>query len=111
LVENGIVGLLLYLGMFFAVFVKLLSLPRLERRFSLVLLATLGVAMLPLGWEDRKPVWFILGTLAAMSQGQLVGMARAAWQQGVRQPAPLGPPTQRRPLTVPVQRAGRNHPR
>jgi O-antigen ligase len=108
LVEHGIVGFAFYISMFLAVFIKLFNLPRLERRFTLVLLATLAVAMLPLGWEDRKPVWFILGTLAAISQGQLVGMAGAAWRQGTRRPAPLGSPAQRRPLTVPVQRAGRN---
>jgi O-antigen ligase len=109
LVENGFVGFVLYMSMFFTVFVKLLHLPSLERRFTLVLLATLGVAMLPLGWEDRKPVWFILGTLAALSQAQLVGMAGAAWQQASRRPTPLGPGPRRArmPLSVPVQNTDR----
>ena len=105
LIENGFVGFVLYMSMFFAVFVKLLRLPPLERRFTLVLLATLGVAMLPLGWEDRKPVWFILGTLAALSQAHLVGW-RPARQQAARRPAPLGGPPQRQPrmpLTAPVR--------
>lgn len=107
LVENGFVGFVFYMAMFFTVFTKLLNLPPLERRFTLVLLATLGVAMLPLGWEDRKPVWFILGTLAALSQG-LVGMARTTWQQAARQPTlGAGPRRPRIPLGVPVRNADR----
>jgi O-antigen ligase len=111
LIENGIVGLALFLAMFFTVFVKLLNLPPLERRFSLVLLATLGIAILPLGWEARKPVWFILGMLAALSQGDVARMGRAVWQQGARRPAPLGGPAQRNPripLTAPLRNADRD---
>jgi hypothetical protein len=110
LVENGFIGFVLYMSMFFAVFVKLLNLPPLERRFTLVLLATLGVAMIPLGWEDRKPVWFILATLAAFSQAHFAGLG-PAWQQGARRPAPLGGPPQRQPrmpLTAPVRNANRD---
>jgi O-antigen ligase len=69
LVEQGLIGFLLYMTMFFAVFVAVLRLPHLERRFALILLATLGVAMLPLTWEDNKVVWFILAAL--------IGVARA----------------------------------
>jgi O-antigen ligase len=68
LVETGIVGLLLYLTMFVAVFLAALRLPTLERRFALVLLATLILAMLPLTWEDQKPVWFILAALLGLSR-------------------------------------------
>lgn len=42
LVELGIVGLVLYLSMFVVVFLAVLNLPSLERRFALVLLITLG---------------------------------------------------------------------
>jgi O-antigen ligase/polysaccharide polymerase Wzy-like membrane protein len=68
LVEHGIVGFLLYATMILAVVRAALRLPRAERRFALVLLATLGTAMLPLTWEDRKPVWFILAAVLGLSQ-------------------------------------------
>jgi O-antigen ligase len=78
LVEEGIVGLVLYLGMFAAVFFSILKLPRLERRFAVVLMATLGVAMFPLTWEDRRPAWFVLSALLALSQAHGVGQTAAA---------------------------------
>jgi O-antigen ligase len=71
LVEHGIVGFLFYMGMFVAVVVSVLRLPLLERRFALVLLATLGVAMFPLTWEDRRPVWFVLAVLLGLSQTRI----------------------------------------
>jgi len=67
LVEQGIIGFTMYMAMFIAVFIKVLGIPRMERRFALVLLATLAVAMLPLGWDDRKPVWVIPALLAAFA--------------------------------------------
>jgi hypothetical protein len=53
LVEQGIVGLTLFLTMLVAVYRSVLRLPKLERRFALLLLATLAIAMLPLTWEDQ----------------------------------------------------------
>ncbi len=73
LVEEGLVGFLLFAWMFVAVFRATRRLPPLERRFALVLLATLWTAMLPLTWEDRKSVWIIMGTLVALSQAQVAG--------------------------------------
>ena len=70
-----------------------LRLPVLERRFALVLLATLAVAMLPLTWEDHKQVWFILAVLLGMSQAPGVG-----WPEGTRRAAPPRPAL-RRPLS------------
>jgi O-antigen ligase len=65
LVEQGMVGFLVWLTMYLTVFTQILKLPTMERRFALVLLGTMAVAMLPLGWDDRKPVWFIAGVLVA----------------------------------------------
>jgi O-antigen ligase len=84
LVEQGLVGFILYITMFIAVFSSVRKLPSLERRFALVLLATLGMAMSPLTWEDRKPVWFILAALIGLSQ------ARDATRIGTAWPAPAG---------------------
>jgi O-antigen ligase len=71
LVEQGIVGFLLYVMMLGAVFLALLRLPHLERRFALVLMATMVVAMTPLTWEDHKAVWFILAALIGFAHTPL----------------------------------------
>jgi O-antigen ligase len=74
-VETGLVGLVLYLTMFVAVFLALMRLPSLERRFALVLLATLVVAMSPLSWENDKAVWFVLAALLGLAHSLRSGMA------------------------------------
>jgi O-antigen ligase len=105
LVEEGAVGLFLYLMMFVAVFLALLKLPTLERRYSLVLLATLGIAMLPLTWEDRKAVWVILGALLGLSKSQVAAAGGAVGQLLPRRVAAIG----RRPVAArPVIAPGRN---
>ncbi len=111
LVEEGLVGFLLYLSMFIAVFRAILRLPPLERRFGLVVFATLIVAMLPLTWEDRKVVWVILASLLGLAQAQDGG-----WGRGQRQPHPheathLAGVTRAAPqerLTAVVRNAGRH---
>ena len=85
LVEQGIVGFVLYSLMFFAVFRAVLGLPTLDRRFSLILLATLGVIMIPLTWEDHKALWFILAAL--------LGLARASAREGGAVPHPYPQPS------------------
>jgi O-antigen ligase len=81
LVEEGLVGLLLYLTMLGAVLGAVLQMPRLERRFGMVLMATLLVAMLPLTWEDHKAVWTIMAVLVGLSNSHLG--AGAAWPKAV----------------------------
>ncbi len=89
LVEEGMIGFSLYMMMFVAVFFSVLNLRLLERRFALVLLATLGLALLPLTWEDRRVVWFILAVLLGFSEAHLrrpLGISRQApWAR----PAPI----------------------
>jgi O-antigen ligase len=82
LVEEGFVGLVLFLVMLSAVFFSLLRLPPLERRFAIVLMATLGVALLPLTWEDRRAVWVVLSILVGLSQAYATGAI------GTTRPAP-----------------------
>jgi O-antigen ligase len=86
LVEEGLGGLVLFLAMLTAVFLSLLRLPPLERRFAIVLMLTLGVTMLPLTWEDRRAVWVVLSILIGFSQAY----AEGAW--GARQAAPARVP-------------------
>lgn len=104
LVEEGIVGLLLYVTMMLAVLGAVLRLPKFDRRFALLLLATLFVAMSPLTWEDRKPVWFILAVLLGLSQATLAARASAQGQAPASQP-PVRPPTEIRPRPGPRPRA------
>jgi len=89
LVEEGMIGLVLYMTMFWAVLLAVLRLPQLERRFALVLLAALVVAMTPLTWEDRKPVWIILAILVGLSQAHLAAMGRGAGQTHRGRAAPI----------------------
>lgn len=98
LVEQGLVGFLLYMAMFVAVFRSVMKLPTLERRFALVLLTTLVVAMLPLTWEDRRPVWVILALLMGFSQARIAEMGGAARQppSGWAAPAMARPRSARR---------------
>jgi O-antigen ligase len=65
LVEDGIVGLLIFLAMFGATITALRPGPPLQRRFGIVLLLTLGVGSLSLEWGYRKQFWFVLGIVAA----------------------------------------------
>jgi O-antigen ligase len=65
LVEDGIVGCGLFLAMFGATMMALRTVPRLQRRFGIVLLLTLGVGSLSLEWGYRKQFWFVLGIVAA----------------------------------------------
>jgi len=67
LVEEGLIGFLFYALMLLAAVRACLRLPQADRRFALVLLATLFIAMSPLTWEDRKPVWFVLAAIVGLS--------------------------------------------
>jgi O-antigen ligase len=104
LVEQGLVGLLLYVGIFGAVVLSVRRLDRLGRRFALVLLATLFVTMLPLTWEDRRAVWVIFTVLLGLAY------APAGWPMEAAAPAappPVPVPTRRpppRPMERPVGR-------
>lgn len=93
LVEQGLLGFTPWLMMFFAVFLQAVRLRGLERRFALVLLATLMTAMLPLTWDDKKAVWFVVGVLAAFCDTlapRRAGRPRA--QPFVRHPIMARPP-------------------
>ena len=88
LVEEGLVGFFWYALMILAVFRAVLYTPFLERRFGLVLLATLAVAMAPLTWEDAKPVWFVLAALVGLARVQVRPRDRAERLASAPQPIP-----------------------
>ena len=103
LVEQGIVGFVLYLVMFGSVFRAVLTLSTTDRRFALVLLATLIVIMLPLAWEDRKPVWFILAALLGLARAAGTSRGHAQYPQsdpGRTMPAPPAVARWRQPLSA-----------
>jgi O-antigen ligase len=114
LVEEGVVGFVLYMTMFVAVFLAILDLPRVERRFALVLLATLLVTMMPLTWEDRKPVWIVLALLLGFAQAYVAESATGKWGAPAHRAAPARPPRRvprpREPLTAPSRAADRESP-
>ena len=64
LVEDGTVGLLLFVAMLAALLTTLRHLPSLQQRLSIVLLLTLAVGSMALSWDHRKQFWFVLGMLA-----------------------------------------------
>jgi hypothetical protein len=70
----------------------------LERRFGLVLLATLVTAMLPLTWEDRKAVWFVMAALVGLSKAQVLGRGEAGWQLPQRRAVVVRPTLAPRPV-------------
>ncbi|HKU63226.1 MAG TPA: O-antigen ligase family protein [Gemmatimonadales bacterium] len=103
LVEEGIIGLSLYLLMFVAVYRGVRRLPRFERRFGLVLLGTLLLAMTPLTWEDQKPVWFVLAALMGFASTRVIPAttgARPARPMPTGRPLVGGPITRRPPASV-----------
>ncbi len=65
LVEDGVVGLFLFLAMVAGAIKPLRHLPLLQRRFGIVLLLALAVGSSSLEWDHRKEFWFVLGVLAA----------------------------------------------
>jgi hypothetical protein len=91
LVEEGMVGLVLYTTMIASVFFSILRLPNPERRFALVLMATLTMAMLPLSWEDEKQVWFVTAWLVGFSTPMLVRQ-KLSLERGSPDPAMWEPP-------------------
>jgi exopolysaccharide production protein ExoQ len=94
MVEEGLVGLMFYLAMFWSVFSSIRRFPRFERRFALVLFATLITAMLPLTWEDNKVAWFVMAVLIGMTPLHFTTPRVAGGQVFVRRTAPAG----RRPV-------------
>jgi O-antigen ligase len=65
LVEQGIVGLALFLALIVSLAVSLWGAPVLSRQLWLVCLAVWAIGVSDLTWEMRKPTWFFFGLLVA----------------------------------------------
>ena len=94
LVEQGVIGFTLYFMMFVAAYRGVRRLPRLERRFGIVLIGTLMLAITPLTWEDQKSTWFVLAITVAFAFARSTPLA----ERPVR-PVQPGPPLVGRPIT------------
>jgi O-antigen ligase len=69
LVDEGLIGLALYLTIFVLLLQRLLMLPNVfERRVCVTLLATLAVAITPLAWDTKKAAWMLLALLMSCSE-------------------------------------------
>lgn len=85
LVGQGIIGFLLFAGLFASAMTSLSRMAGLERKFWLVMLLTLGIGLMPRTWDYRKPPWLILGLLAtraAVSRAARPSWARAEYVAG-----------------------------
>jgi O-antigen ligase len=67
LVEQGVVGLMLFLGMAAAALSHLRRQPAMQRAFSIVVVAAMAVGSLSAAWDYRKPLWFVFGLIAAQA--------------------------------------------
>jgi O-antigen ligase len=91
LIEQGVIGLTLFLLMFLSAFIHVRSAPPEDRRFFFILLVTLFIGLLPRTWEDEKQTWLVLSLLlapaAAASATEPVPPPRATrWESAARLP-------------------------
>jgi O-antigen ligase len=62
-VDTGIIGLLLFLGIFVIVFLPSFHIPAIERVFYVGLLLTVMMGLMPANMESNKAVWLMLAFL------------------------------------------------
>jgi O-antigen ligase len=89
LVEEGLIGLLIFLSLFVVLFFRLLPLPTFERRVGLIQLATLAVVLMPLSWQHHKGTWLTMALIAAWSSALAFPKPADASARPVPQPRPL----------------------
>lgn len=72
LVELGITGALLWLGLLASFYYTAFQMRGLERRLWVTVLLTWTVGVMALTWEYRKPTWIMFGLLAAHAYSRRV---------------------------------------
>ena len=77
LLEEGVIGFALFFALLVTLMLSAWRLPHVERIFWLCILATWAVGALDLTWEDRKPTWFILALLIAVTARRLAPEAHS----------------------------------
>ena len=112
LVEEGLVGFILFMLMITSAFFTIMKLPQMNRRFALVLFGTLLITMLPLTWEDRKQVWVVLAILVGLTHAHVAEHIRArrmmSWPARVGPIRPVVPGRAARTIGAPFPRPPRD---
>ena len=85
LVEQGVIGLLIFGSLFVAAIIPHWRTPPLQNRLRVALLATLIIGMIPQNWDYVKSTWFILALLASQGSSAERGRRRSSF------PRALGP--------------------
>ena len=67
MVEQGIIGLSIFLALFLSLFIRSLHMSGPVRSLWIISLLTWSVGVMDLTWEYRKPTWFLFGMIAAIS--------------------------------------------
>src|SRR5882724_12733678 len=65
LVEQGVIGFVLFCALLAVLALSLRGMPRFQQRLWIVSLAVWAVGVSSLTWEMRKPTWFFFGLLMA----------------------------------------------
>lgn len=66
LVGQGLIGLLIFAAIITVLLVAAWHLPQLQFKLCIILLATWMTGVMALGWEHRKPTWFLLSLVACL---------------------------------------------
>lgn len=91
-VEQGLVGLVLFLLLLAVSFQHARTAPPAERKVLLILWLTLFVGLTPRAWEDKKATWLVFGLLNASA------VAGAVARVPLQSPPQLIRATRRRPV-------------
>jgi O-antigen ligase len=65
LVEQGLVGLALFVGLLAVTMLPVRRMPALRRKYWIVMSCTLLIGLVPRNWDYRKATWFVLASLAS----------------------------------------------
>lgn len=71
LVGQGTVGFLFFCALLIAAVIPIIRLNPLKRKLWIITIATWFTGVMTLGWELRKPTWFLLGLLACQTAVKL----------------------------------------
>lgn len=66
LVGQGLIGLFIFAAIITVLLVAVWHLPQLQFKLCIILLATWMTGVMALGWEHRKPTWFLLSLVACL---------------------------------------------
>ncbi|MEZ4485632.1 MAG: O-antigen ligase family protein [Syntrophotaleaceae bacterium] len=71
MVDMGLVGLFLFLGIMAAALYGVFQMPSMKKRLWIFVFLTWFVGVMALGWAHRKPTWFLIGLVAVQGAVQI----------------------------------------